>query len=524
MILKKHIKAFLSKHRDDHERYKSYSAKKLNRLAQQLPFKPPVWKRLRRAQKICFLLGVKYQGFAFFADTGVGKTLLSIALLRYFRRAGLVKKALVVVPNNINLYEWEDEILKHSPNTTYTLLDGPVEKKWHALQNDDSFIFVVSLGALSHIGTSRRKPETKAEKKRSSKQVMGFDQKKVNKLARMFNALVLDESSELGGMQTNEYRICRKVAKSAEVRFALSATPFGSDPKPLWSQMLLIDRGESLGETLGLFREAFYTSRQNFFSGFPEWTFDKRKTGKLHRILRHRSIYFDADSSDLPRVNSIIKPVHLPVDAETYYKRAKDQLIASRGNFQEMKNSFLRMRQISSGFLGFRDDEIGEKAKFVFPYNPKLEMLISYLKEVVGKHKAVVFNEFTFSGDQIAQRLKKEKIPFARIYGGTKDTKKELAAFKNDSKCRVILVQNNCGGRGLNLQMARYILYYESPTAPDLRKQTRRRVERQGSTFKSVFMVDFIVSGTHDRDIVESCMRGEDFIDQVMKGRRNNFL
>ena len=63
-------------------------------------------------------------------------------------------------------------------------------------------------------------------------------------------------------------------------------------------------------------------------------------------------------------------------DAETYYRKAKDAIIAAKGNYRETKNAFLRMRQISSGFVGFHDENFRRNGSCVKALSLSLVMYV----------------------------------------------------------------------------------------------------------------------------------------------------
>jgi superfamily II DNA or RNA helicase len=148
LIIKKAVKAFLDRKRYDYSHYKNFTDEQLLLAKNALPARPPIWSKLRREQKVCFLLGAKYRRFAMHLDTGTGKTLLSIALIRYFAVLGEVSHALVMVPNKVNKAEWADEIRKHSPDTTFCLLDGSSAHKWELLETTDALIIVDTYAGL----------------------------------------------------------------------------------------------------------------------------------------------------------------------------------------------------------------------------------------------------------------------------------------------------------------------------------------------------------------------------------------
>jgi SNF2 family DNA or RNA helicase len=511
MIPKRKIKAFLTQPRDDLRTYKKLTLSQLEALKAQLPVQPPIWNKLKIHQKVGFLLGAKYGRIALWLDTGTGKSCLSIALARYFRKLKTIKRCLILVPNNINKYEWKREIKKHSPETSHVILSGSSLQKWDQLRSNQSFLVIATYAGLVRMAC-------KIVKNKKGKNKLAPDPKLVRELAKAFDGLVNDESTSLGSRSSLAFRICRQIGKKAPFVANLSGTPFGRDPTPLWAQMFLIDGGESLGKNLGLFRAAFFTAQENIWSGYPEYTFDKRKKGLLNRCLAHRSIRYEADKADLPPVVSIVKYIRLPSDAKTYYEKAKERLIAAHGNYQEQKNSFLRLRQISSGFLGYKDDERGVKAQVEFNPNPKLEMLLSIIQAAQASYKICVMHDFIFSGTMIARELKKLGIGYARVYGKTKkEAPEQLRKFDEDEDCRVFII-NSAGAFGLNLQRAKAMIFFESPVSPMIRTQMERRVERQGSTHNKVFRYDLLTEHTVDQQIRDMHAEGKSLLEAIVNG------
>lgn len=519
MIPKSAVRAFLKQPRDDHRPYKKLKFKQLRKLKSKLPIEPPLWDGLRKHQRVGFLLGAKHKRFAFFYDTGTGKTILSISIVRYLSKLKQNKCYIVLVPNNINCHEWVDEITKHSPSSTCVVLEGSTADKWALLENHKARFFICTYSGFSLMACT--KVDEIKKKKKTGKKKFKPDAKLVKQLCKKFDGVIADESTFLGNHRTLPYRICRQLTKDPDVAlFELTGTPFGRDPTPLWSQMYLVDKGESLGKTLGIFRATFFDQKKNYWGGF-EYKYKKEMTPTLNRLLAHRSIQYEADEADLPAVIPLKIEVNLPQDAEAYYAKAKKQLQQAHGNFQEMKNSFLRMRQISSGFVGYYDDESGEKAKFSFDENPKLDSLIDLVNSIRADKKILIFHEFTHSGDLIAKALKEHKIKFSRIYGkNSKTAKMQLKRFKTDPEVRVFLLQNAAGSYGLNLQMAQYLLIYESTVRPILRKQIEARVKRYGSKHKKIFVYDFVVRGTYDQRILKFLKEGKDLFESIMKNAK----
>lgn len=507
------IRDFLGRQLDDRNRLLDLTPRQLRERMQELPVRPPIWKKLRREQKACVLAGAELGSFAYFLDTGVGKTLTAIALIRYFRKLDKGKRFLVLVPNKVNVGEWELEIQKHTPGTSYCLLIGTSERKMHDLLNQDAAIYVTTYAGLNRMACSL------VENAKKKRKTLKMDDAKLKQIISRIDGVFADESVIAQNRNSSSFKVCRRLSKGCESFSIMCATPFNRDLTSLWSQMYLVDHGETLGRNLGLYREVFFKKGTHPFTGFPEWHFDKKKKHLLNRTLAHRSISVEADKSSLPQRALIHKRIFLPGSAEAFYKEQKARLVRSRGSYQESKNAFMRMRQISSGYIGYDDDELGVRAEVELHPNRKLEMLMSIVEEIHQQHKFVIFCDFVFSGSMISRELGKLKIGHGRIYGKTKDPIAVRKRFDTDDDMRGLILQNSCGGFGLNLQIAKWGIYYESPVSALMRKQTEARVVRQGTEHGKVFIVDLVVSGTVDDAILQFHREGRDLFEEIIRGK-----
>lgn len=510
MIPKVAVRKFLNRELDDWSWYRRLSDEQLSVRRDRLPVDPPIWNRLQRHQKQGLLLGIRLKKVAYWYDTGTGKTLMSLALMRYFQAKGRLQGMLALVPNKVNREEWAREIEKHCPKVGYVILEGTSQQKWETLNSTTAEVIIETYAGFIRMLCKREK------KKRGKGEHLVRDPQREAVVAKRINMAVLDESGAVGNRESLTYRILKRLVWNTSYAYELNGTPFGRDPTPLWAQMNCLDRGETLGESLSLFRAVFFKEKPNGFG--VEYEFRTDMADELRNMLKHRSLRCKADSADLPTTMRITKIVGMAADAQAVYEKALTSLRKSKGRVVELKNEFIRMRQISSGFIGYTDDEEqGKRAQYEFSDNPKLELLIDLLTRVVEQYKAVVFNEFTFSGSLICRELTKLKIPHARIYGGTKDAGKELRKFTEDEDCRVMVVNSAAGGMGLNLQCAKYVFYYESPVSPRVRVQTEARVARQGSQHDRVFIYDLVARGV-DQSILAFHKQGRSLLDAILNG------
>lgn len=506
---------------------KKITNRELDRELERLGFKVArPGKPLRKHQKVCVLLGLAYPGFCFWLDMGTGKTRIVLELLYHYWKLGLLDRALILVPSEHALISaWEPQIKQWRIKMPFvTLGNGASAEKWHSVNELDSGLILATYPGIARM-LSNKKPPRKSGKSKKAKKIkskkakkikLSPDRKKMTALAKRLDAVIPDESTNLGNQASLIYRIVKRLSKDCEYIYPMAGRPFGRDPTMLWSQHYLVDKGESMGETLGLFRGALYNEKDGYFTR-SEYTFRPEMRDKLNEMIGHRSISYAADEClDLPAVSRFVKHAELPEDAQGYYEKAVAQIKAARGDHIKINNLFLRMRQLSSGFIGYKDDETGDKAQLVFPVNPKLDLLMELIEEVPLDRKFVIFHDFIYSGALMSERLKSVGIKHERLWSGTKNTRKVFERFNTHPDVRGMIVNNRLGSMSLELQVANYEFMYESPVSVIAREQAERRCFRQGQK-RPGFLFDLVATKT-DQRILDFHKEGNDFLRALRRG------
>ena len=513
MIHPKAVAEFLDRATDSHAWVKALDEKVLDAELARLDFRQadPKAKPLRKHQKACVLLGLAFPQFAFWLDMGTGKTRLTLELLNHWRRKGVNGVFLILSPSEQSVYTWQEQIARWGINVPVVALgNSPSAEKWTSIDEMETGFLLMTYPGLSWLVS--RRMAVKGKKKMKQK----MDPKLVRRLTKIVRGIVWDESTKLGNQGSLVFRICRKIAQTCDYRYALAGRPFGRDPTMIWSQQYLVDQGESLGDTLGLFRAAFFHEKRGHFGGF-EYTFDEKMRDQLAQMMQHRSIsYASSECQTLPAVTTIIEEILLPLDAAEYYKAAVKAVRDARGNYKQMKNIFLRMRQLSSGFIGYRDDETGERAQIVFPVNPKLDRLLELIDEVPLDRKFVVFHEFTHSGRTISAALDKMKIKHGWLWSGTKDSQAVQRRFDTDPKMRGMIINSKLGSMSLNMQVANYQFDFENPPGVIDKEQMDKRCFREGQLLPG-FRYELTAKGTADQKILDFHAGGEDIFKALLR-------
>ncbi len=513
MIAKGVVKAFLNRKLDNHDWLKKLKRRELlQSLSKELKLVPG-FDKLWVHQLVCFLLVTEFKRFMLHLDMGGGKTLITLFSILYRKVMGEQPKAIVFVPYVSSVDTWIQENKKHTPALKMVPLIGTTVQNERMLAEGDGDVYVICYAsAVAMLAESISKPGKK-------KKGWTIDPKRTRKVFEGFDTFVADEIHKCSNLSSLTYRMCRAISNECEYGIGLSGTPFGKDIEDIWSQFYLIDFGETLGATKGLFQEAFFIKKRNFFSKFDEYVFDKKKLPLLTKVIKHSSIHYDAtEMYDLPPKRYIQHKLKLPTAMQDYVSVAAAKFIASLrgGDTRRAEASYLQLRQLASGFLTV-DGANSTKVKVSFDNNPKLDYLEEKIDAMPHGRKMVVFHHFVYTNELISNRLKQLKIKHARIWSGQKNPMGELARFRDDPNCIILVLNDQSGSSSLNLQHANYMFFFEEPDSPINRQQGERRIWRPGQT-EPVLYIDPFMEGTVDERIFYSNQQGKKLLDQLLKG------
>ncbi|MGH7868956.1 MAG: helicase-related protein, partial [Candidatus Dormibacteraceae bacterium] len=430
-----------------------------------------------------------------------------LSLIRYHRLRSGMKRVLIAMPHLVNLETWADQIKLHAPDLSFEKLVGDKTTRFELI-NQNADLYLINYAGLG-VYMSELVKQDKSRKRMVNRSA-------VESFTNLFNAMVLDEIHHLGNPASLIHRLAWQLAKRCEFRYGLTGTLFGRDPGMLQPQFELIDHGHTLGETLGLFRASFFRQQPHYWKGM-EYIFEDSKTELLHKFMQHRSLrYEDHECLDLPPMVPITYRLTWGEDQIIYHQRALENYHAE--GMKMNPNSYVNLRQISSGFVGYSDMK-GERAKLVFKENPKLDRLLQIVDEAPLTSKLVVFHEYIFTGELIRAAMKKAEVEYAELWGGTKDAAKQLRRFLDDPKCRVLVANYVAGGESGNYQeVANYVIFYETPPEPIMRKQAVKRVYRGGQKKRS-YIIDLVLPNSIDERILAALEKGQDLYQRICEGK-----
>ena len=312
---------------------------------------------------------------------GAGKTKLLLDLFTFHKNNNGAKKALVVVPNQTNVESWKKEVEINS-NLKYVSLYGTKTKRKANLEKKGD-VYVINYAGLQSLMCDM---VYNRKKKRNQRESVGH---LVEDFVNRFDFVGFDETHLLKNPNSLTFELCSYLSLACKYRYGLTGTPMRS-PEDLWSQFYVIDQGITFTDRYSTYRDIFFLEHEGYFA--KEYIFDKRKKRQLNRIMQNSSIrYEDTEFSDLPKTTWTHVPITLPNANYEHYKDAKSNFINDGSTtLAEVSNSYIKVRQICSGFLTVKKKVTDEDIIIEFPENPKIEVLKELVNEMPYNSKFIV--------------------------------------------------------------------------------------------------------------------------------------
>lgn len=154
-----------------------------------------------------------------------------------------------------------------------------------------------------------------------------------------------------------------------------------------------------------------------------------------------------------------------------------------------------------------------EKARFLNPYDPKLEALRRIIidKLKLPNNKLMLFSSFRHTLSYLYKHLKADNFRIGMVHGDTPDEERidlrnRFALTAEDKDALDVLLFSEIGCEGLDYQFCDCIVNYDLPWNPMKVEQRIGRIDRNGQKSESVTIFNLITPGTVDADIYERCL------------------
>ncbi len=366
---------------------------------------------------------------ALFDEQGLGKSKQVIDAIVGEVSAGTIDAALIVCPNGLKS-NWAGEIEKFA-DTRYAVFGSGQSARRLAFRSLRATFYVINYEAV-------------AAELAALKALMRF--KRI--------ALILDESHRIKTPEARTTRAVLALRSFAARRYILSGTPVANTPDDLWSQMLFLDDGESLGPTMASFQRDFKRGARGY----------KNLETLRDRVLAKGLRRTKEGSLDLPLKRTRRIAVELTGRQKELYDRMRDELAVwvhgMEGEEIERRADavlarLVRLAQLASnpGLLDTSYDQVPSKVAVLD------EILRDCL--VDERQKVLLWSSFVGNINYLMSRYAHWN-PVC-IHGAVDSRGRDAAvhAFKNDPATRLFIANPAAAREGLTLTEANVAVYLD---------------------------------------------------------------
>ena len=333
-----------------------------------------------------------------------------------------------------------------------------------------------------------------------------------------FDAIICDESHRLKSPSSKVSRFMQTLGRRCEHRYIATGTLLAQTPLDVYAQYRFLNPS------------VFGTNYDNFCSRYT-----KLDIGATRRLgydvldadepyinldeLRERimSCAFSVDAElDLPPTHDIIVDFDIAPKVEKLYKQLKKEGAIELGDESLVINNALslviRLQQLTSGFTRL-EDEFGNSHTQVLDES-RCKALEDLLLDLPDGEPVVVFARFIQDIKNIRRVCKDVGRKCSEISGRTDEFDDWDAG-----KTSVLIVQIESGAEGLDFTRAKYAVYYTLTHKLWVYTQSRKRLHRPGQKDEVTYYIlqgRFKIGRTVDEGILDSLIRGEDYIQKVI--------
>lgn len=413
---------------------------------------------------------------ALWLDMGLGKTVSTLTAISDLLDEGKVSRVLIIAPLRVALSTWPNEI-----------------QRWSHLAD----LYIHQLAGLS--AAARQKAIVPPYK------ISVINREMVPWLVEAYgqrwpyDMVVIDEASAFKSTQAKRWRALRSVLPKITRMVELTATPAANNLIDIWPQIYLLDKGERLGKTKGIFLEKY--CRQVGNPQWNQWEVKLDKRDALYTAVADIAIRMKAtDYLEVPdRIDNVIA-ITLTQNTHRQYASMQSDFVLQleQGEITAVNAAVQanKLLQLANGAMYL--DEGGWEVV----HDDKIDALA----ELVEQTDEPILVAYQFKSD--LARLK-AKFPKAVELG--KDS--AIIDKWNDGKIGMLLAHPASAGHGLNLQRGgRIIVWFGLPWSLELYSQFNGRLHRQGQD-RPVLVYHILASKTVD-DAVHATLKNKDATQQ----------
>lgn len=425
---------------------------------------------------------VQHPEAALFWEPGLGKTAVALTAFNALRRAGAVRRALVVAPLRVAYAVWSarGEVGRWNDfaQLRVALLHGT--KKAQAL-DVDADLYVINYDGIRWLIESGGLKSL---------------------LDRGVDLLIFDELSKMKHAKTQRFIAFKPWLGRFARRWGLTGTPVANGLLDLFGQAYVLDLGRALGRFITHYRRTYFTPTNR--GVFVEWTPQPDAEPRIFTALAPLAQSLKAtDCLELPELVERDVWVDLPDRAQMAYRELDRELITTVNDVTlSAKNAavaLMKCRQLCGGAI-YHDEPVTHGVRGCEElHDAKLEALADLVDELQGQPLLVAY-EFQHELARLRTRFGAD-VPALGGQTHIREAANIIDAW-NARALPLLLAHPASAGHGLNLQRGgSHVAWFTLPWDLELYIQLNDRVWRQGNEAARVIVHRFLARHTVDVDI-----------------------
>ena len=390
-------------------------------------------------------LSLRKKAFCF-NEQGTGKTASVIWAADYLMKVGLIRRVLIVCPLSIMKSAWQQDLFKFAMHRSCSVAHGVSKTRKKIVAAGSEFV-IVNFDGLAVIEDEVANG--------------GFD------------LIVVDEANAYKNVQTNRWKILKRLTAKIEWLWMLTGTPAAQSPVDAYGLGRLVNP-DGTPKFYGMYRDQVMYKVSQY-----RWIPKPHAKDVVHAILQPAIRFERAQCLDLPEVTYMEREAPLTPQQLKYYKLLKNQMVFEAAgetvNAVNAATNLNKLLQISGGAVYSENREVVE-----FDVSNRLNVVLEAIEE--ASHKVLVFVPFTHTIELLKKTLDANGISNAVINGQVSVHKRSdiVTEFQTKPDPHVLIIQPQAASHGLTLTAANTIIWYAPVPSVETYLQANARINRPG--------------------------------------------
>ena len=404
-----------------------------------------------------------------FHEQGLGKTKIAIDLIHFWLEQDAVDTVFVITKKSL-VRNWIDEVQAHSYLTPRVLSTS--RRRNSIALNSPVLVYVLNYEVIAS----------------NVELIRSF-------LATCRVAAILDESQKIKNPESRLARCFHDLASLFDRRIIMTGTPVANRPFDIWSQIRFLDGGAALGRSFAEFRATH---------DLPNRGVARREyASQLSEIMNRIRCFSVRDTKksagiELPDKTILSHRISLAPRQQEVYGAYRDWLrhdiLAGSGEVtsdsaEELLKRLLRLVQCASNPI------------LVDPTYDEMPGKYEKMRNIVDAHvqdsKVIIWSSFVANVEWLAQQLGDHWPVVVHGRMAVRDRDRAISAFKQDSRCRVLVATPGAAKEGLTLTVANHAVFFDRSFSLDDYIQAQDRIHRI-SQVRTCYVHNLIAHSTID--------------------------